>query len=365
MENFYKDSLEKIKRFYTEKIDDSNINVKIFEILQSIIPFDSGCVYYLNADEASPVYSFNADSDEKFILEEKLFLNDTAFGIIKINRSYIFGKDENIVFKTCAQIIANLIKDTEMSSIIKMQLDMLQEGIQEKSREYKKILEEEKAKNKFIANVSHELRSPLNSIMGFTELLHSQFVGKLNEKQLEYIDDIKIASLHLLNMVNEILDMSKIESGSIKLNLSKFDLLMNIKEVLNILQPLYFKKKLDIICEVSENTEITADYQKLQQILLNLLTNAIKYTPENGTIEIIAKQTDKYLTLSIKDNGCGIDKKYHKKIFNKFEQITETANSTGLGLTITKELIKLHNGKITLKSELGVGSEFIVKFSRN
>ena len=325
MEEFYKNSIKKIKDFYTEKIDETNINTKLFEVLKSIIPFERAHIYYLNGKDRHSVYFFGQKSDNGFTCEEQLCIAKIPFGVIEIQRSTEFNADEIAVFRTCSAIIANIIKDYEMNSIMRMQVGMLQDGIQEKSREYKRILEEEKAKNQFIANVSHELRSPLNSIMGFAELLQTQFAGKLNEKQLEYTDDIRIAGLHLLGMVNEILDMSKIESGTMKVNLTRFSLSMNVKEVLNILQPLFLKKKHEVNVNVPENIEITADYQKIQQILFNLLSNAIKYTPENGTINIKAEQTNAYTTIHIIDNGCGIDKKNHKRIFNKFEQISETS----------------------------------------
>lgn len=361
MENFYKNSLEKIRSFYTEKIDETNIQPKLFEILKSIIPFESAVIYYLNGEKRDEIYTYNKNNDGNISAEEALCVNTTPFGVIQIRRTKEFSEAELLVFKSCASIIAAIVKDIEMHSIIKMQLEMLQEGLQKTSTENLKIRAEEQTKNKFIANVSHELRSPLNSIMGFAELLHTQFMGELNEKQLEYVDDIRIASLHLLNMVNEILDMSKIESGAIKLNPREFDFCQNAEEVLNILKPLYIKKGLRIVKNIPQNIFLTADYQKIQQILFNLLSNAIKFTPENGEITISAKKCAKNFTISVKDNGCGIDKKLHKKVFEKFEQAAETANSTGLGLTITWELVKLHNGKITLKSSEGSGAEFIIQ----
>lgn len=361
MSNYYQNAIEKLKKFYTNKLTQTNAYEEIFEILSEIIPLDNGEICFLNGEEAIPIYVYNKSNTSAFKIKEPLSANSVNFGIIQISRKSSFNEDEIIIFKTCASIIANLIKEMEMNSILKTQLKMLEQGIKNKNDQYLKIEKAEKAKNQFISNVSHELRSPLNSIIGFTDLLHSQFVGKLNSKQLEYVDDIRIASLHLLNMVNEILDMSKIESGTVKLNISKFNLFSNIKEVLNILEPLYSKKNIDIIIETNQGNEITADYQKIQQILINLLSNAIKFTPENGKIKIKAQKSAKYSIISIKDNGIGIEKKYQNKIFNKFTQIAESANSTGLGLTIVKELVEMHNGKISVKSKPNKGSEFIVK----
>lgn len=361
MKDFYEQSIIKIKNFYKINPCERDVNNKIFQALGELIPFKYGEIVYTNNDENSSVFKYGQPDEYKFTAQAELRVNNLLFGYLKICRKNEFNKSENLVLETSSTIISGIIKEAELNSIIKTQLMTLQEGISAKSRAYEKILEAEKVKNQFISNVSHELRSPLNSILGFTELLNAQFIGKLNEKQLEYIEDIRIAGIHLLNMVNEILDMSKIESKSLRLNLSKFNLQRNIQEVLNILSPLYIKKQQNIIANPEIDFEITADYQKLQQILFNLLSNAIKFTPEKGSIEISAAKSRKFAIISVKDTGCGIAKKYHKKIFNKFEQLKEMPNSTGLGLTITAELVKLHGGKITVKSNENEGTEFIIK----
>ena len=166
-------------------------------------------------------------------------------------------------------------------------------------------------------------------------------------------------------MVNEILDISKIESHTIKLNKTKFNLFLCVNEVLNILKPLYSEKNINIQNLIDENIEVFVDYQKLQQIFFNLLSNAIKFTREKGEIKVFAKLSTKNIMISVADNGIGIAKENHKRIFKKFEQIASneggSTNSTGLGLTNTKELVKLHGGTITLESELNEGAEFKIK----
>lgn len=350
-----------MKKFYEINPKGKGVNNAIFQTLQDILPFTYGKLIYINTDKEAPVFEFGIQQTSSSPAKVELKINDYTFGYLEIYRETEFSEKELLVFETCAVIISNIIKETELNSIIKTQLLTLQDGILSKKLAYEKIVETEKLKNQFISNVSHELRSPLNSILGFTELLNSQFIGPLNKKQLEYIEDIRIAGLHLLNMVNEILDMSKIESHSLKLNLSKFSIKQNIQEVLNILAPIYIKKQQTVLLNIKENFDICADYQKIQQIMFNLLSNAIKFTPENGEIAVSAYRKRKYIFLSVKDNGCGIAKNFHKKIFNKFEQLKETPNSTGLGLTITEELVKLHEGNITVKSEENQGAEFIVK----
>ena len=256
--------------------------------------------------------------------------------------------------------------------MFKIQLQALKDGIIEKNKAYKtikeqneKILEADKIKNEFLANVSHELRTPLNCILGFSDILSTELYGNLNEKQAEYINDIKVSATHLLGMINEILDMSKIEANAMKIVKSVFWISRAVDEVSNILHPLAQKKNIKIIKNMPVDFEVFADYQKIQQILYNLVSNAIKYSPENDEVEISISTDDEIYKITVHDNGIGIDKKYHGKIFAKFVQLdsayTKKESSTGLGLTITKELVELHGGKISVISEINNGSTFIVE----
>lgn len=345
-------SITKIKNFY-------NINIlenptELFEVLKEILLFESGSIYL----SEQLTYTCGDSIDYKYELSEELRIKNAPFGYIKIARNKPFTEIEKNDFSTCTVIIANIIKDIEISKIINMQVKALQEGISETNEAY----QNEKNKNDFFANFSHELRTPLNSIISSSELLAEQFFGELNDKQLEYTNDIRIAGLHLLGMINDILDMAKLEAHSMKLNLTEFELSLAINEVLNITKPLTQKKNLSIIKTLDENIILHADYQKILQILFNLISNAIKYTPENGVITIITKKLKNQVSIRIKDTGIGIEKKYHKKIFEKFSQLGNQKNSNGLGLTITKELVNLHNGTITVNSEPQKGSEFVVTF---
>ena len=166
-------------------------------------------------------------------------------------------------------------------------------------------------------------------------------------------------------MINEILDLSKIESKVMKVSLCELSPQNVIQEAINILTPLFEQKSIEVKFINTCENNIMADYQKLQQILYNLLSNAIKFTPENGKVEIRASNQDKDFILEVQDNGIGIDKKYHNKIFTKFVHLnnlyTKGQSSTGLGLTITKELVKLHKGKITLESAPNKGTTFKVQ----
>lgn len=306
-------------------------------------------------------------------LFSKLAIKESVFGIIVLSSDRIMTPEIKTSFFALSQIISYKIKDYELNEVFKIQLKALQEAMTEKQEAYeiikkqhKKLQELDKTKNLFLANISHELRTPLNAIIGFSQALDSKIFGDLNEKQAEYIKDIQISSLHLLGMINEILDISKLEAHAMKFSPIELNPSQTIQEVVNILEPLYENKNITVKFNPNFECKIKADYQKFQQILYNLLSNAIKFTKEKGEIEIIQSKKDKNYTLKIKDNGIGIDKKFHNKIFKKFVHInnvySKNQNSTGLGLTITKELVKLHKGKISLESEVNKGTTFILEF---
>ena len=341
--------LDTINEFFLIE-QNENFGHEVFSVLSKIIKFNSGYIYFTNPKRLE--YSFG-DSDGSAVLKEDLKLKNTVFGEIVITGEK-FTDDDKKKFKACSSIIANITKDVQISKIIKMQIEALQEG-------YKKTKEAEEIKTKFLSHVSHELRTPLNSILGFSDML--TLAGKLNEKQKEYVNDIKVSGLNLLEMINEILDISKIEAGAIKLNLREFEVSQAVEEASNTIKPLLLSKNIKLVKNI-ENFVLKADYQKIQQILFNLLSNAIKFTPQNGKIVITTMKKDGKLILSVKDNGIGIAKKNQSKIFKKFEQVGETQEpSTGLGLAIVKELVKLHKGKIYVKSAISKGAEFIVEMN--
>ncbi len=300
-----------------------------------------------------------------------LKIRQAVFGFILTLTSKTLTTEEVDALVALAGIAAYAIKDSELSNVFKIQLKALQSSIMDKTiavktikEQNEKILEADKAKNEFIANISHELRTPLNAIIGFSEVLGSKIFGELNEKQAEYINDIYTSGVHLLGMINEILDISKLESNAMKLTYSQFVPNNAINEVLGVMKPLANKKSINVLFDNNAQSVATLDYQKFQQILYNLLSNAIKFTPENGKIEITTKETSENLIVSVKDSGNGIDKNSQEKIFDKFVQLentyTKTGSSTGLGLTITKKFVEMMNGKIELISAIGEGANFII-----
>ncbi len=359
----YQNFATKIEKFF--KINPSeNFDIELFGLLKEIIDFESGYIFFVNPERLE--YSFNPQTKQSKCIKENFLMENLTFKNSVFGKIYITGNkfDDNDkkIFKACSSIIANITKDIEISKIIKMQVDALEKGYYEVQKSNKKILEAEKIKSKFLSHVSHELRTPLNSILGFSELMANGFAGPITQKQQEYLNDIKASGINLLGMINEVLDMSKIESNMMKLTRKEFMLNDLIIEIENIIAPLLIKKDIKFTKKIDKSIKIKADYQKIQQVLFNLLSNAIKYTDKCGKVELRAVKEDNFITISIKDNGIGIDKKYHKKIFNKFEQVGESqANSTGLGLTITREIVKLHGGTIDVKSTPDIGSEFIVR----
>lgn len=223
-----------------------------------------------------------------------------------------------------------------------------------------------RAKSDFLASMSHELRTPLNGIIGFAEFLVGGKPGPVNAKQQEYLSDILYSGRHLLQVVNDVLDLAKVEAGKMQLNLVNFSLVRAINEVCAVIVPMAQKKQIKISIEVaSALDEVTLDQPKLKQILYNLLSNGIKFTNKGGNVNIIATSLDQHrFQLTVKDSGIGIKPQDIKKLFREFEQLEAAATSrhegTGLGLALTRKLVELHGGVISVQSEAGKGSAFSV-----
>jgi len=217
-------------------------------------------------------------------------------------------------------------------------------------------------KTEFLASMSHELRTPLHTIIGFSELLGEGLQGPLNDKQKRFVDHIHRDSLHLLDLINDILDLSKIESGRIELRPERLDLAAIVEESLSSIRPLGQVKSIVIEAHVAPMQPIQADPLRLKQILVNLLSNAVKFTPEGGRVQVAASLEDDLVSISVADTGVGIPAQEHEAIFDIFHQVGATTKGvregTGLGLAITKRLVQEHGGTITVSSEPGRGSRF-------
>lgn len=407
-EKIYKDTLNLIPKLFSVEFSLNN-GEAFFKMLKKVIDFEDCYVFLLNSEDIQLKLAHNNQSDiepDKTVnistnLAKKLFENrseilgkksdlikllglnsenylisklairETVFGFLLVGRPHEFKKTDLTIIDSITSVLSYKIKDLELSNVFKIQLKALKNAVQETNDAYrtiksqnKKIVAADKVKNEFLASVSHELRTPLNAIIGFSDILTSKVYGDLSNKQFEYVKDIQIAGIQLLGMVNEILDISKIEANAIKLVKRYFEVSRPVIETCNILMPLIKNKNINLSYHIDKDIDIFADYQKIQQVLYNLLSNAIKYTPDKGSIVITVTNTAKKVRFSIKDSGIGIDKKDQKRIFGKFVQLEDAfykkETSTGLGLTITKQLVEMHKGTIKIISEKGKGAEFIV-----
>ena len=217
-------------------------------------------------------------------------------------------------------------------------------------------------KSEFLANMSHELRTPLNAIIGFSEVLSQRMFGEINEKQAEYLSDILESGRHLLSLINDILDLSKIEAGRMDLELSDFNLVCTIESTVSLVRERAQRKGIMLQCTLDERLGVVrADERKVKQVLLNLLSNALKFTPERGRIEVRCAACGAAAEISVTDTGVGIAPEDHEAVFEEFRQVGKAdkkAGGTGLGLAISRRFIELHGGKISLRSNVGDGSTF-------
>ena len=232
--------------------------------------------------------------------------------------------------------------------------------IQDKSRQLEIANQH---KSEFLANMSHELRTPLNAIIGFSEVLLERMFGELNEKQDDYLKDIFSSGKHLLSLINDILDLSKIEAGRMVLDVENFDVPAALGNAMTLVRERAQRHGITLGLDVAaEVGEMRADERKFKQILVNLLTNAVKFTPDDGKVDVRARLTDGVLEVAVRDTGIGIAPQDQAAVFEEFRQVgrhyTNKQEGTGLGLALTQRFIELHGGTIRLESELGKGSVF-------
>jgi GAF domain-containing protein len=256
--------------------------------------------------------------------------------------------------------VIELMKTFATQSVLAIQNARLFRDIEDKSRQ---IEAANRHKSEFLANMSHELRTPLNAIIGFSEVLQERLFGELNEKQAEYTDDILTSGRHLLSLINEILDLSKVEAGRMELEVATFDLPLAIDNARTFVRERATKHGISVDVNIDKRLgDFKGDERKIKQILLNLLSNAVKFTPEGGRIEISAWQTDGSVEISVSDTGIGISPEDQPKIFEEFRQVggdyAHKKEGTGLGLTLAKKFVELHGGRIWVESEVGKGSTF-------
>src|ERR1035437_2060631 len=264
-------------------------------------------------------------------------------------------------------IYANLIRDEDgrITGILQTGLDITAYKRSEERLLQAKLEAEgaNRTKSEFLANMSHELRTPLNSIIGFSDILLDRVFGELNEKQMRYINNISTSGKHLLELINDILDLSKVEAGKMELHYSEFSVNSVFEEVIAVLAPLAQKKSIEIAFRIESVTTLEADRNRLIQVLYNLVSNAIKFTPEDGKIYLSCKKRGSRAFISVIDTGIGISREDQRKLFQPFTQIDASASrqycGTGLGLALVKKIVNMHQGNIWIESDVEKGSIFI------
>jgi signal transduction histidine kinase len=255
--------------------------------------------------------------------------------------------------------VVDVLKTFATQSALAIQNARLFHEIEDKSRQLEAA---SRHKSEFLANMSHELRTPLNAVIGFSEVLAERMFGELNEKQEEYLKDIHASGQHLLSLINDILDLSKIEAGRMELELSDFSLPATLDNALTLVRERAGRHGIALHVTTDERVgQVRADERKIRQVILNLLSNAIKFTPEGGRIDVRAGPGDGIVEVSVSDTGVGIAPEDQEAIFEEFRQVGTAAQKvegTGLGLALSRKFIELHGGRIWVESEVGVGSTF-------
>jgi signal transduction histidine kinase len=254
-----------------------------------------------------------------------------------------------------------LLKTFADQAVIAIQNVRLFREIQQKSRQLEIANQH---KSEFLANMSHELRTPLNAIIGFSEVLLEKLFGEVNEKQEDYLRDIHSSGRHLLSLINDILDLSKVEAGRMELEPSRFDLRDAMSNAMTLVRERAQRHAIELALDVDPALdEIVADERKFKQILLNLLSNAVKFTPDGGRVDVTARRDGANVAVAVKDTGIGIAPEDQDAVFEEFRQVgrsyTNKQEGTGLGLALTRRFVELHGGRIRVESEPGKGSTFM------
>ncbi len=291
----------------------------------------------------------------RFLEIEQIFLNGSK-------KSGEFTAKDESTWLVQANPVAD--EDGKIIGVLETCRDVTKKKEAERLLQEKKLAEiANRTKSEFLANMSHELRTPLNSIIGFSDLLYEQAYGELNEKQLRSVGNISQSGKHLLDLINNILDLSKIEAGKLELDYREFDVADKLKMMKNLLSPIADRKNIRIIVDVDNNLDtICADEARFAQIMYNLLDNAIKFSHENGFIKIGARKKENLVEITVKDTGDGIKLQDQKKLFKPFSQVdffsSKEYQGAGLGLSLVKQIVHLHHGYIWFRSKPGEGSTF-------
>jgi len=387
LEKNYQNILELINDIYIEIRLDGKINFfnKTFEEFMECSRDDilgRNFIDFIEEKNQEVFLEFFEKFDQKkgnyFTFECKFTRNN---GKKKNTKVTIFPKVSKNNKIESYSILAQKIIENRQGKRLEKNFDMkLKNAVKEKTKELNDLLKQQKLyqkellkasrfKTEFLATMSHELRTPLNAIIGFTDLLIEESFGDLNNEQLEYLNDIKESAEHQYDMVNKILNLTKIEAGQLKLDLKEFSLNSVLDQIKSTFKPQIRKKNLEFkIVGLEDDMKIYADPIRFKEILLNLVSNAIKFTIQ-GYVTVSIKETHNEWVFKVRDSGIGIARDDYDLVFEEFKRIDSTyvrsTSGTGLGLSLTKRLINLHGGNISFISMLGVGTTFTFTIPKN
>jgi signal transduction histidine kinase len=309
--------------------------------------------------------------------ESALFLS----GLLPLDGAGLYLPSVRLGQRSAADVYATTFEDADWVILLDSEASDAQKGLMQQERNELSLLQERLAalnkqleiknweldratrlKSQFLANMSHELRTPLTAILGYSGLLLKQIPGHLNEKQHRFVTHMENGAKHLLALINDILDLSKIEAGELELKTEDFLVADAAQEVLTMIGPHARGKSINLESHITEGIAVHADFLRFKQLLTNLLSNAVKFTPENGAVRVDSRADGKFVLTSVSDTGTGISAEEQQRLFRDFFRATNAKegaiDGTGLGLAITKRLVEQHGGTITVKSELGKGSCF-------
>lgn len=346
------------------RMNDVELKIRTGDEIEQLA--DEFRVMVMKLENSYTILEKNIADKSRIALEKSLLAEDLK----EMNR-----KNEALVKERTREVVEKNLRLYEISEELQFQKDELismNEQLEKSSR----------MKSEFLASMSHELRTPLNSIIGFAEVLREKMFGDLNERQEKYLSNILASGQHLLQLVNNILDIAKVEAGKMKLNVEPFTINRVIEEVHNIIRTLAYKKNIELTLDLAPEVVIQGDAAKFKQILYNLLSNAIKFTDEKGRVVIRTQRMpagtafqggpgaapfetqSEAILMVVADNGIGIKPEDQERIFREFEQADQTRKrkyeGTGLGLALTRKLVHLHGGNLWVQSKVGEGTEMMV-----
>ena len=284
------------------------------------------------------------------VVAAPLLLDDDLVGVLNLWRSEVrpFDEREATLLAAFAAHAAVAIQNAHLVRALELRSAELEVASRHKSE--------------FLASMSHELRTPLNAVIGFSEVLLERMFGDLNERQEEYLRDILASGRHLLELLNDVLDLSKVEAGALELELSDFDADLAVQNAVSMMRERATRAGVGLVADPDpELPWLHADERRFMQVLLNLLSNAVKFTPEGGTVTVTATSDGSALEVQVRDTGVGIPAADHERIFDSFQQGGRSPSrqeGTGLGLTLSRRIVELHGGEIWVDSEVGRGSTF-------